>query len=108
MNLSEEIRLKGMRGGTYLTDEWLDGMCQKIRDINNKVDNLTLIAVEYVAICQEKAESYDWLEYMDQMPKIEKLYVRVKDELIKRGIPFKELWGGRGIFFQTLNKCDDM
>jgi len=82
--LDRDIRARGSRGGTYLTDEDVIELVGRIRDPVNPVDEGTLFAVQHVRMCQELADAYDWTEYMEQMPKIEALLHAVTHEISLR------------------------
>lgn len=80
-SLDDEIRKKGGRGGTYITDDWLMMILDMISKDGSKVTAGTLKAVDYLRNCQEKADSYDWTEYFEQIPKIDKLYGKINSVL---------------------------
>jgi len=82
--LDRDIRARGSRGGTYLTDQDVVGLVGRIRDPANPVDERTLSAVQHVRACQESADAYDWTEYMEQMPKIMELLHAVTQEISSR------------------------
>ena len=69
-SLNLEIKRKGSRGGTHLTNAWLDELKVIINDNPFFVNKETIESADYLMTCQEKAHSYDWSEYMEQVPKI--------------------------------------
>lgn len=72
-SLNLEIKSKGTRGGTYITNEWLNKLEVIINNNPFFVNKETFESADYLMICQEKADSYDWSEYMEQVPKIDYL-----------------------------------
>jgi len=79
--LEKDVRRRGGRGGTYLTDEDVDALVARCADYAVPVDEHTMMSVEYLKTCQEKADAYDWTEYFEQMPKIERLIEAVKSRM---------------------------
>ena len=80
-SLEKEIRKKGSRGGTNITNDWLQSIIELINQKDTIVDKETRDSVNYLRICQERADAYDWTEYFDQMPKIEKLEKAVNEKM---------------------------
>lgn len=72
-SLEKEIMKKGTRGGTHITDDWLQSIIELIKQKNTPIDEQTYEAVHYLRVCQERADAYDWTEYFEQMPKIDEL-----------------------------------
>lgn len=84
--LERDIMRLGSRGGTHLTDARVRELVARVRDPATPVNLRTVEAVEHLERCQERADAYDWTEYLDQMPKIHRLLVAVVSEYRKRCI----------------------
>jgi len=79
--LDGDIRRCGTRGGTHLTDARVDAFIARIHDPINPVDECTAAAVKHVRACQERADAYDYREYFEQIPKIDRLAKAVDHEI---------------------------
>lgn len=75
--LARTLQRTGSRGGSSVSPAMEKALRIVVFTHPEWVDGFTKDAVLHVKSCQEKADAYDWTEYLEQMPLIENMLLSV-------------------------------
>lgn len=94
LQVADMIRRQGTRGGSHVTEASIERVVDALLMVTGvhadelywkgaRVLAILSEAVAHVEACQEKADAYDYTEYMEQIPRIRELQCAVMDVLLR-------------------------